>query len=276
MKKGLKIAAALAVIAGAAVLMLAGGRRPYRNLEAAQIAFAKVRISPPDTVLEITEIPELVQYLEDTVVYYRDRSYADSAYCGQACIFTLTMKDGSQTEIMEFYPFLVIDGVAYRAKYAPCEALNRYANELLKSRGTNRILEEPPGLAAVSDSTSMGAVLGSYSWRKKSADGTLSGVSSDRAQPPARAELLPLETPEPTAELRFTEAPNRVSGIRRWRAEDWGKADAEGEDVQVSGSTVTLDSGEYIYEITAEWDDGNGWGGTASYFISIKRTEQDS
>ena len=273
MKKGLKFGVVLLGIIGMAAVLLAGGRRPYRRLDAAQVAFAQVRVSPPDAALEVTEIPELVQYLKDTVIYYRALSYADSAYCGQSCTFTLTMKDGSQTELMAFYPFLLIDGTAYRAKYGPCEALNRYANRLLESRGANRILEEPPALAVVSDSTSLGAVLGSYSWRKKNADGTSSVVSSDCAQPPARAELLPFETPEGTAELRFTEAPDRVLGVRRWRAADWGVASAECEAVPVSGNAFALEPGGYIYEITAEWDAGNGWGGTAGYFIYIRRTE---
>ena len=43
------------------------------------------------------------------------------------------MTDGTQREIVAFSPFLVIDGVGYRAAHAPCEALNRYANELLVS-----------------------------------------------------------------------------------------------------------------------------------------------
>ena len=272
MKRSLMPAVFLLAIVGAAVL-LAGGKKPYRGLDAEQIAFAQVRISPPDTALEITEIPELVQYLEDTVIYYRDLSYADSAYCGQACTFTLTMKDGTQTEIMAFYPFLVINGAAYRAKYESCEALNRYANRLLESRGANRILEEPPGLAVVSDSTSFSAILGSYSWQKRNIDGTSSAVSSDCAQPPTSAELLPFETPDGTAELRFTEAPDRILSVQRWRAADWDSASAKHEAVPVNGNHFALEPGGYIYEITAEWDAGNGWGGTADYFIHIQRIE---
>ena len=33
---------------------------------------------------------------------------------------------------MEYNPFLVIDGVGYKTKYEPCEALNHYANRLLE------------------------------------------------------------------------------------------------------------------------------------------------
>lgn len=36
----------------AAALLLAMGKRPYKNLDAAQIASAKVRLSPPDKTVE--------------------------------------------------------------------------------------------------------------------------------------------------------------------------------------------------------------------------------
>lgn len=271
MKKGWKLAAISLCVAAAAALLLGIGRKPYRNLDAAQIAFAQVRVSPPDKAVEIEDLQELAAYLREVVIYRKDDSY--KSYCGQGVTFTLTMADGTQTEIMEFAPFFVIDGVGYQSRHAPCEALNRYANGLLDSANANVILEEPPSLAVVSDNTSAGAVLGSYSWQKKNADGTSSGISSDRAQPPTRAELPPLETPEATAELRFTEAPDRVSEVRCWRAEDWGEANTESEPVSVSGGTLTLHPGDYVYEITAEWDTADGYGGTANYFVSIKTTK---
>ena len=47
-----------------------------------------------------------------------NNSYTE--YAGQGVIFTLTMEDGTQTEIMAYNPFLVIDGVGYKTKYEPC------------------------------------------------------------------------------------------------------------------------------------------------------------
>ena len=72
----------------------------------------------------------LVDLLKDVVVYNKDNSYTD--YSGQGVTFTLVMIDGTQTSIMEYNPFLVIDGVGYKTKYEPCEALNHYANRLLE------------------------------------------------------------------------------------------------------------------------------------------------
>lgn len=107
------------------------GKRPYKNLNAAQIMSAEVWLSPPGKTVEIEDIPELVEYLNDVVIYNQDNSYTE--YNGQGVIFTLTMTDGTKIKIMAYNPFLVINDVGYKTKYEPCEALNRYANELLNS-----------------------------------------------------------------------------------------------------------------------------------------------
>ena len=72
-----------------------------------------------------------------------------------------------------YNPFLIIDGVGYKTKYEPCQALNSYANELLNSGTANVILEEPPALGLVSDNTYVSALLGAYSWQKKDVDQSL-------------------------------------------------------------------------------------------------------
>ena len=112
------------------IFVFVSGRRPYKDLEAAQIVSAAVQLSPPDKTIQITETKELVDLLKDVVVYNKDNSYTD--YSGQGVTFTLVTIDGTQTSIMEYNPFLVIDGVGYKTKYEPCEALNHYANRLLE------------------------------------------------------------------------------------------------------------------------------------------------
>ena len=112
------------------IFVFTSGRKPYKDLEAAQIVSAAVQLSPPGKTIQITETKELVDLLKDVVVYDKDNSYTD--YGGQGVTFTLVMIDGTQTSIMEYNPFLVIDGVGYKTKYEPCEALNHYANRLLE------------------------------------------------------------------------------------------------------------------------------------------------
>ena len=90
-----------------------------------------MQLTPPDKTVEIEDISELVGYLNDVVIYNQDNSYTE--YVGQGVTFTLIMTDGTQTEITAYNPFLIIDGVGYKTKYEPCQALNSYANELLNS-----------------------------------------------------------------------------------------------------------------------------------------------
>ncbi len=126
--------AALFCLAGlCAVGFACSGRRPYRDLQPSDIASASVRLSPPDKTIPVTNIPELTGYLRQIVIYRRDNSYTD--YAGQAAVFTLTMADGSRQKITAYNPFVILNGTGYRAKYTPCEELNRYANRLLEEAG---------------------------------------------------------------------------------------------------------------------------------------------
>ena len=104
---------------------------PYQDLNASDVVSAAVHLSPPDQTVQITDIEELVSYLNEVVIYKEDQSYTE--YSGQAVTFTLTMADGSQEEITAYDPFIIINGTGYRTKYEPCEQLNRYANKLLNA-----------------------------------------------------------------------------------------------------------------------------------------------
>lgn len=132
MKKSRILAAAgiCVLLLGAAAYVFLNGRKPFKDLDASEIASATVRLTPPDMTVEITDTERLARYLRNVVIYNRDSSY--TSYSGQGVTFTLTMTDGTQTEIVAYNPFLIIDGVGYRTKYEPCEALNSYANGLLE------------------------------------------------------------------------------------------------------------------------------------------------
>ena len=132
------------VIMGAAVsaalLMLAAGllfwgRRPFQGLEAADIAAASVTLGPPDVTLELdtAEIETLAELLGDLRITRPDQSYTE--YAGQAVQFAVTFADGTETVVTDYNPFLIIDGTGWRTAYEPCEALNSFANDLLRERG---------------------------------------------------------------------------------------------------------------------------------------------
>ena len=83
----------------------------------------------------------------------------------------------------------------------------------------------------------------------------------------------PFETTETTATLRFTEDPDTILSVQCWSDEHWGEPATNSEDVTIVGNVLTLKLGGYIYEVTAEWNTENGYGGTASYFIYLKTAD---
>ena len=127
--------AVLAVLLAVAAGLLLRGRRPFRDLEAADITAASVTLMPPDVTLELdgTEIGTLAELLGDLRITRPDQSYTE--YAGQAVRFTVTFAYGTETEVTDYNPFLIIDGTGWRTAYGPCEALNSFANELLRERG---------------------------------------------------------------------------------------------------------------------------------------------
>lgn len=130
-KKILVVALVCAAAVCIAVPALAG-RRPFGDLEAEDIITASVRLIPPDETIAISDLEELVSYLNEVVIYREDCSYTE--YDGQGVIFTLTMADGTQTEVNAYNPFVIIDGTGYRTKYEPCQKLSSYANRLLHEK----------------------------------------------------------------------------------------------------------------------------------------------
>ena len=84
--------------------------------------------------LDGAEIGTLAELLGDVRITRPDQSYTE--YAGQAVLFTVTFdrrhEDGGRRT---YNPFLIIDGTGWRTAYGPCEALNRFANELLRERG---------------------------------------------------------------------------------------------------------------------------------------------
>lgn len=177
----------LACILSVAIIMIAfavlSGRKPYKDLEAAQIVSAEVRLSPPDNTIEITEIKELADLLKDVVIYNKDDSHTE--YDGQGVTFTLVMADGTQTSIMAYAPFLVIDGVGYKTKYEPCEALSHYANMLLEQT------EMPAAADKAQEITFQGTVIEIVgdSILVKPAEGSLELSSSDKFSIPNKEKL---------------------------------------------------------------------------------------
>ena len=263
-------AAALCALAAAALSLSAGGagRRPFRDLEPSSIASATVTLSPPDQTLLLQDLGELTDYLREAIIYEEDNSYPD--YAGQAVTFTLFLTDGSQRTVTACSPFLVVDGVGYRTAHAPCEALNAYANRLLQEGDLPVVLEEPPALSVVSDDTAVAGCLGSYHWQRRAEGGAVEALLADSPHPLSCRELVtPLDTWEPTARLRFAQAPDAIVSARCWSGDCWGDPRSESQAADLRGDTLSLKPGGWIYQVEARWEPESGWGGAASYFFYV-------
>ena len=270
MKKSrmLVIAGISVLLLGAAAYVFLNGRKPFKDLEASEIALATVRLTPPDKTVEITETEQLAEYLRNTVIYNQDNSY--TSYAGQGVIFTLTMTDGTQTEVIAYNPFLIIDGVGYRTKYEPCEALNSYANGLLKEGNAPVVLEEPPALTIFSGDMASGTILGTYSWQRRNYDGTVTGIDVDSVPPlGCKDRLRRFDNSEATITLRFNEEPDEILNVCCWSDEHWDELTADSEAVTIKGYEIWPKPGGYIYAVTARWNTESGYGGTASYFFYV-------
>lgn len=108
------------------------GDTPLKSLSLDEIDAVEVELLPPDQTVRLTveQIETLLPLLRDVVTFERDDSYR--VYAGQAVIYTISKKDGTTVRVMEYNPFIVLDGAGYRCKYGPCEALNRFANDLIR------------------------------------------------------------------------------------------------------------------------------------------------
>ena len=252
-----------------------GGKKPFKDLEPSEIVSATVRLTPPDTTIQIEEIEELTGYLNDVVIYNEDNSYTE--YSGQGVIFTLKLSDGTQTEVMGYNPFFVIDGVGYKTKYEPCQALSAYANRLLNDENANIILEAPPRLTVISDETAFDTLLGAYVWQKRNSDGTSTETQTDSPHPlDCESLLFKYETSETTAALNFSENPSSILNIQCWNEKYWNNHDASGENITIDSYEIELKPGGYIYEVVAEWDTKkSGYGGIAHYYFYIQVLENE-
>ena len=277
MKKKVLMAALVCIVLLCVVIFAAvAGKRPYKNLDASEIVSATVRLEPPGKTFAVADIEELTEYLQDVVIYNRDNSY--KTYDGLSVTYTLTMADGTQTEIMPYGSFFVINGIGYKAEHEPCNALITYANKLSNEENAVIILKEPPALAVRSGQI-IGGLLGTYSWGYQNDDGTSTLVEVDSAHPLDCEDLLlsqwiDYETTETTATLYFDEEPDEILYVRCWSDEHWSDLTADSEAVVVNGNEIELKPGGYIYEVQARWDgEGDYGGGTAYYSFYVKTVE---
>ena len=145
------------------------------------------------------------------------------------------------------------------------------------------ILKEPPVLTIVCGDKNVEALKGTTSWTYQNEDGTSTGFEADCLHPlQAKGYMTPLalsiSSGDPLkAYLQWGTIPDNIS-VRCWNEEYWGQPDAESMPIPIevfetettNGSysincVIELKDGNYIYEIKADWNNAERYGGTAYY-----------
>ena len=131
MKKAILVICALGIILATACS--SNKTKPFNTMSTEDVVSATVELLPPGVKVDLSleEIGELVAILQMVEIYEKDDSYRD--YRGQAVIYSITKVDGTQQTIMAYNPFIVIDGIGYKTKYEPCEALNALGNTIAQT-----------------------------------------------------------------------------------------------------------------------------------------------
>lgn len=147
------------------------------------------------------------------------------------------------------------------------------------------VLKEPPELTVSRHNSTVVATRGTTSWMYKNSDGTFTGVESDSLHPlQAKEFMTPLylrpsyysRIDPHTAYLMWDIAPDKVY-VHCWEEKYWGQYDAAGEVILVDILSVDIENGvhkdfmidlkdgNYIYEVVAEWNSSESYGGTVHY-----------
>lgn len=124
---------------------------------------------------------------------------------------------------------------------------------------------KPPALVVVAGEEIHPASLGTYTWRRLHLGG-MEEVCADSPHPLDCQDLLALLDARQTAvQLQFAKPPDDPLSVRCWSDQQWGNPLADSQEVTITGDTLSLRPGGWIYEVTARWGGGWGPGGEAHY-----------
>lgn len=133
--------------------------------------------------------------------------------------------------------------------------------------------QEPPALKITDGSgQEITASLGTHEWNWDKGDGTWTGVCADSTHPLEWQEFLtPLTTQAETIELTFAVQPQSFT-VHCWSDAQWGNVNAIQERVSVTGNTIQMQEGGYVFEVIATWTGENlAAYGTACYGFYVVR-----
>lgn len=126
-----------AIVLAVALIMTIGiwviGRKPFKDMQVEDIKSVSIHLWPPNETRELNrdEIEVLVLLLQQVEIHHP--TWMHHASGGQSNVMTIIFQDGSVKKVNQFGSILIIDGMGYRAKYEPNEALNQFANKLFNT-----------------------------------------------------------------------------------------------------------------------------------------------
>ena len=136
-----------------------------------------------------------------------------------------------------------------------------------------RILpEKPPEMEILHGEEHFPSMKGGFSWTSIAKNGEGQTIIADALHPLECKDLVPILTLKPSiyssknpnaARLEFAVPPDNITA-RCWSVSAWGKPDTKAETAMVIDSTLSLEE-NCVYEITAEWEIRNGYGGEVHY-----------
>ena len=129
----------IAIVTGVAVILFVitayffFPTKPCSSLKMADIEGISVFAAPPEqtVLLRQEETAKAVELLQDIKAY--QRGYISNATTGQVIKFTVMKADGTEIEVLiSGNAEISVNGTSYRTKYSSMEAINAFANEVLK------------------------------------------------------------------------------------------------------------------------------------------------
>ena len=138
-------------------------------------------------------------------------------------------------------------------------------------------LPQPPGLTVTCGEESVTAALGSFQWEYPQEDGTTVAVVSDAVHPLDREGDLPELAGGSQATLSWDGPGPETVVLCCWPEDAGGDTDREAVEVPVDGDSFALLAGLHIYEVRAEWPEGQASGsGDASYAFTARGEEGET
>ena len=159
------------------------------------------------------------------------------------------------------YRFLTSCSVWVGHNREDCQLTSEFT---LKDAVPARIFDLPPELWIIHTGKDQ-AAKGTYSWNYILEDGKMACVNADASHPLVMKEDLNLITSgDRIVVLEFEDWPDYYT-VRCWPGGEENTS-AAGEAVTTWSNSVELKAGDYVYEVTAIWDDdGTGYFGTVTY-----------